>query len=370
MSSLIIYFIVFQFLALLSFFLWWKAWGGKSTSWVEGRGWGWRPLFFLFGGVFFEGLVIAGLVFPFGRPALIDSDLLRLFLTFLWLVVCPVILFGMFFWWPRFMLPGWVRERLRAGDPVKTAHPVPEVQHLMTKPQNTRLLSSWSGETGQPEPGYSAGQGSAASMLSQPRDDSSTGGREPSGDRVGVPVLPVVLRVGTAGWWFGGVVGVFSAVVLCAAVLGVPASLFEGASGLMPLYRLLAVVGAPLAAVAGVYLLRGAVRPDHVTVSQDGVSTRSWALQWSEIEDVAIKGDPASNKGRVQLVVSDSAFAREGENNRWFSGRPLGMGGLVGKEPVIQLQPGLKSAPVHVVELIETVRTGLGATQDGPRAGG
>ena len=367
---MVMFIAIMQFFALLCFFLWWKAWSGKSTSWVEGRGWGWKPLFFLFGGVFFQGQVLGGLVFPFGGSEYVDSDVLRLLVVFMWFVACPVVLFGMFFWWPRFMLPGWVRERRRAGDPVKTAHPIPEVQHLMTKPQNTRLLSSWSGEAGQPQPTAPAGQGAKESVLSQPRDDSSTGGREPSGDRVGMPGLPVVFKVNTGGWWFGGIVGVISAVVLVAAVLGVPASVFEGSSGLMPLYRVLAVVGAPVAAVAGVYLLRGAARPEHVTVSAEAVSTRSWTLAWSEIEEIGVKGDPASNKGRVQLVVSDSAFAREGENNRWFSGRPLGMGGLVSKAPVIQLQPGLKTAPMHIAELIETVRTGLGVNQEGPRAGG
>lgn len=375
---LIIFIVFMQFFALLGVFLWWKSWSGKSTSWVEGRGWGWPPLFFLFGGVFLQGLVLAALVFPSGQgPEPIDSDLLRLLLMFMWLVVCPVILFGMFFWWPRFMLPGWIRERRRAGDPVKTAHPIPQVQHLMTKPQNTRLVSSGAGATGQPghghpqpgrsggpaQPDYDAERGSAASMLSRTGQGSGAGGGDGR-----YPELPVVFKVGVAGWWFGGIVGVVSAVVLAFVVLGVPASMFEGASGLMPLYRTLAVVGAPLAAVAGVYLLRGAVRPEHVSVSQQGVSTRSWSLGWGEIEDLAITGDPASNKGRVRLLVSDAAFAREGENNRWFSGRPLGMGGLVSKEPVIGLQPGLKTAPLHVAELIETVRTST-SQQQGRRAG-
>ena len=147
--SVIIFYIVMQAFTLLCFFLWWKAWSGKSTSWLEGRGWGWGPLFFLFGGVFLQSIVFAALAFPMGdSPALVDSDVLRLLMAFMWLVVCPVVLFGMMFWWPRFMLPGWIRERLRAGDPVKTAHPIPEVQHLMTKPQNRRLVSAGASQRG------------------------------------------------------------------------------------------------------------------------------------------------------------------------------------------------------------------------------
>ena len=250
------------------------------------------------------------------------------------------------------MLPGWIRERLRAGDPVKTAHPIPEVQHLMTKPQNRRLLSSGheQGEQVGHQPGVAHRTGSSG----------SGSGR--------LPQFPVVFKVGTGGWWFGGIVGVVSAVVLVAAVLGVPASLFEGSSGLMPLYRVLAVVGAPLAAVAGLYLLRGAARPEHVRVASDGLSTRSWQLGWDEIERVGVTGDPASQKGRVQLVVPESVFAREGHNNRWFSGRPLGLGGMVNNEPIIQLQPGLKTTPLHVAELLEAARTARSTDHEGPRA--
>ncbi|GAA4827323.1 hypothetical protein GCM10023354_01300 [Garicola koreensis] len=346
-----IFFVIMQVLALLGFFMWWKGWSGKSTSWLEGRGWGWKPLFFLFAGIFFQGFVLAALVFPSAQgPAPVDSPLLRLLLMFMWLVVCPVVLFGMLFWWPRFMLPGWIRERLRAGDPVKTAHPIPEVQHLMTKPQNTRLLTS----------GHEQGE----QVGHQPGAARRTGSSEAGSGRL--PQLPVVFKVSTGGWWFGGIVGVISAVVLAAAVLGVPASVFEGTSGLMPLYRVLALVGAPLAAVAGLYLLRGAARPEHVRVAADGLSTRSWQLDWDEVERVGVTGDPASQKGRVQLVVSDSVFAREGRNNRWFSGRPLGLGGMVNNEPIIQLQPGLKTTPLHVAELIETARTARGTNYEGP----
>lgn len=382
---MIIFILFMQFFALLCVFLWWKSWSGKSTSWVEGRGWGWRPLFFLFGGVFLQGFVLAALVFPTAQgPEPVDSDLLRLLLMFMWLVVCPVILFGMFFWWPRFMLPGWIRERRRAGDPVKTAHLIPEVQHLMTKPQNTRLLSSWSDAGDQTQAGESDqhdGQLAGHTMLSRAQpgsahgQPSSTRRKQGSADRQsagagGRPELPVVFKVGTGRWWFGGVVGVVSAVVLSAAVLGVPAAVFEGASGLMPVYRALAVVGAPLAAVAGVYMLRGALRPEHVTVSADGLWTRSWRLGWDEIESLAITGDPTSHKGRVRLQVPQAVFAREGEGNRWFSGRPLGMGGMVNKEPVILLQPGLKTAPLHVAELIETLRTTTDTKQDNTHATG
>lgn len=358
---MIVYFVVIQFFALLSFFLWWMSWSGKNTAWLEGRGWGWRPLFFFFGGVFLQAAFLAALAFPLGeRPAPVDSDALRLLVVFMWLVVCPVALFGMFFWWPRFMLPGWIRERRRAGDPVKTAHPIPEVQHLMRKPQNTRLVSAGAGwQGGQAAVQSSAGPRTAveeqALQAHQAQRQQLRQHRDPSGE---LPRLPVVFRVGTGRWWFGGIIGMVSAVALCAAVLGVPRSLFEDPSGLMNVYRTLALIGAPLAAATGLYLLHGALRPEHVTVSSESVATRSWSVSWDEIRGLSIKGDPSSHKGIVRLEVSEAAFARERKNNRWFSGRPLGMGGMVSIQPMIQMQPGLKAAPMQVAQLIETVQRG------------
>lgn len=147
MNGYWVVFLVTQGFALLGLFLWWPSWSGKSTQWLEGRGWGWRPLVWLFSAVFFQAAAIGALVMrsPVQRP-IIDAEKVLLVSGVLWVIACPVIFIGAYFWWPRFMLPGWIRERLRAGDPAKTAFPLPEVQHLMTKPQNQ--LPPWLTEPG------------------------------------------------------------------------------------------------------------------------------------------------------------------------------------------------------------------------------
>jgi len=259
------------------------------------------------------------------------------------LIVCPLIFIGAYFWWPRFMLPGWIRERLRAGDPVKTAYPLPEVQHLMTKPQNLppAYFSSHSGGMSGPREAGVQGR----SLLAQPE----VSPKPP-------PRLPQEFRVGVGRWWFGAVVGALAAVVCTCAVLGVPQEMFINQSGMMGVFRVLSAVGAPLGAFSVVYFARAALRPDHVTVSADGVSTRSWRLSFEEIEAVSVKGDPGSHQGQVELLVTDRAFAREGAGNRWFSGRPLGMGGMRATRPVIRLQPGTRAAPGEIAMLIEDLQ--------------
>lgn len=118
--------LVFQGLALLGLALWWPSWSGKNTRWLERRGWGWRPLIWLFTAVFFQALAFTSLTMPTAEEAPTwDADFLVVLGSVLLFLAGPITLIGAYFWWPRFMLPGWIRERLRAGDPVKTAYPLP-----------------------------------------------------------------------------------------------------------------------------------------------------------------------------------------------------------------------------------------------------
>lgn len=346
--------LVAQGFSLLGLLLWWPSWSGKSTLWLEGRGWGWRPLIWLFTAIFFQVLALSFLVIPTAQGGpILDAEWLLLVAAALMLIGCPVTFIGAFFWWPRFMLPGWIRERLRAGDPVKTAYPLPEVQHLMTKPQNLPPAYPSSHPGGMSDPGEAGVQG--RSLLAQPE----------SSPTPPLPPLPQEFKVGVGRWWFGAVVGALAAVVCTCAVLGVPREMFINQSGMMGVFRVLSVVCAPLGAFSAVYFARAALLPDHVTVAADGVSTRSWRLSFEEMEAVSVTGDPGSHQGQVELLVSDEVFAREGAGNRWFSGRPLGMGGMTGKRPVIRLQPGTKAAPGEIAMLIEHHRrTQRPAAQD------
>lgn len=92
--------------------------------------------------------------------------------------------------------------------------------------------------------------------------------------------LPVTATVNVARWWVGGVMSVVLAVLLTAALVGVPPTLFENPSPMMVFFRILAVVGAPLTVYASWFYLDGAIRPQHVTLDGRGVTTPAWFVEW------------------------------------------------------------------------------------------
>lgn len=307
--------IVFQGFALLGLVFWWLAWSGRSTAWLEGRKRGWPPMawFLLF--VFFQGLVFGGL--GAGTAAsgpLVDSDAIFLLAALFWYMLTPLAVVAAFFWMPRFLLPGWLRERLKAGDPARSRWPVDEVAHLMTKRQNIRPVL-------------------------EPTDQ--------------LLRLPVGVRVRTGRWWSGGLLLTVFSVVLWSGVLGVPNSLYEDQSSMMVLLRVGAVVAAPLGTLMTVYYFWAAVVPDHVRLDEHGVASRRFQIAWGELTGVEVRGDPEDRRTPVQIWVTEAAFAREGVNNRWFSGVPMGVGGLVARSPRLRLQPGLKLTAGQVAATIE-----------------
>lgn len=165
--------------------------------------------------------------------------------------------------------------------------------------------------------------------------------------------LPLKFTIGTGRWWLGMILGAVAGVVLTCVALGVPESL----TGHFSLWwRSVAAFMGPVSLLLAIYCGRAALHPDHISVTDRGISTPSWNLGWDELVAIKIIGDPASHKGQVLLGVTDEAFAREGGNNRWFSGRPFGMGGLMAKEPVIRLQAGTKAMPTHIEEAITRVK--------------
>lgn len=168
--------------------------------------------------------------------------------------------------------------------------------------------------------------------------------------------LPAHFQIGTSRWWTGAVISGIAAVILAGALFGVPQRLFGPAGSQTGIWQTLAVVGVPIAAFCTFYYVRAALRPDHVTISQEGVSTPSWELTWDEIKEVSIKGEATAPDGQVQLWVTQDVFSRVGPRNRWCSGRPLRLGGMVSKIPVIQLQQGAIAPPKDIAETIELMR--------------
>ena len=310
---------IIQVMALLALLMWWPMWFGRGTGWVEGRRRGWPALLFLGAFLFFQGAVLGLLLTDEpGYPKLIDSEVLRSVVAVLGLFSMVGGLFAVFvgtqFWWPRFLLPGWVRERLAAGDPVRTAEPLPEVQHLMTRRQNLPVRL------------------------------------EPSEQLL---ALPTVVRVRRTRWWVGAVLVGVALPWLTGALLGVPASVFDTTGPFTQSSRPVLLFLVPLAAYLLVFYGRAALFPEDLRITGEGVAARSWSVSWDEIDEVVVTGPRTSHKGVVFLRVSDAAWQREKAGNRWTSGSPLGLGGLLPSKGVLRVQPGTEIPPGQLGWLIQ-----------------
>lgn len=307
-------FLVGQGFALLGLLFWWPQWSGRSTSWLEGRS-GWPPMFWFLIFVFFQGAAgsVWLFIYEWPDPAPGYVSLGRLALVFFWFVGTPLA-FVACFWIPRFLLPGWIKERLRAGDPAKTAWPLDEVAHLMTKRQNQR-------------PSF-----------------------EPEAEDL---VLPVRIRVSRVGWWATVVVlGVFTVLLWC-VVFGVPASAFENPSPMLQFLRTVSWVAAPLASVLIWFVVKAALRPEDAYLNAEGVSTRRFRLAWEEIKSVVPEGgDLTRGKGYVYLGVTSEAYEREDVKKRFYEiSEPSGSTEYGG--PWLYLQSGLTKPIGQVARIIE-----------------
>jgi hypothetical protein len=169
------------------------------------------------------------------------------------------------------------------------------------------------------------------------------------------PDESVAARVGVGRWWVAGMMSLLLAVVLTCALIGVPPSFFSEPSPMMNLLRLLAIPGAPLAAFAAWFYLNGALRPQHVTVDADGVSTPAWRLGWEDIIRAEVQPVEGIDVHKQQLAVwvTDSAFARVRGANRGHSGVPFGMGGLPASRPIVRTQFGTTPAAEDVLPVIQ-----------------
>lgn len=231
-------------------------------------------------------------------------------------MVFPLLLVFGSWWAPRWVLPGWVKERLDAGDSARSAFPAAELVPLMRYEQN------------RPD------------LVLLPTEEQLE--------------LPTRLPVNRVRWGISAVV-VFGLGVFCVFAVAGVVPMDDGPFAVM----LLAVL--PVAAVvlllAGAYHVWGFVRPLDVVVAEEGVATRDWVLGWGEIQAVV------QSRTKLGLAVSEEAFERVRGVNRWHSGRPLGLGGLLPVGGVVGLQALLRDE-VRAGALLQQVlwvKTGRGS---------
>lgn len=306
---------IFFLTSLIFWAIFLPAWTGKDTSWVEGRVRGWPALRFLALALLGDGLGFMALGFSFSYPlgsgkTTLLGDILSYFGLFIFMIVPPFLMFGAYVFWPRFLLPRWIRVRLKAGDPVRTAQP---------------LVFDDSGEVIGVEP-------------------------EPDDNPVTVDdlddLLPYVAKVQVVRWWVSAVLCLGTAAGLI-WVLFLPFMIgYNSMGGMTRAFWPLVPFVLVFCAVVGVYYVYGAARPEHVTIDDQGVSTRSWSVPWSRITGVT------GTKARLYLRVYREDADRIRPANRWHSGSPGGFGGLLGSGNFVGLQMSLRKQH-HVQKIIE-----------------
>ncbi|NUL47614.1 hypothetical protein F7P69_20765 [Cellulosimicrobium funkei] len=144
-------------------------------------------------------------------------------------------------------------------------------------------------------------------------------------------------------------------VLLFCAVLGVPRSYFNDPSPMLGFLRIVAVPGELFAGYGAWFYLNGAIRPQHVTIDDRGVSTPAWTLAWEEIKSARVEPSDQAEVHKQQLAfyVRPGAFERVRAANRGHSGRPFGMGGLPALFPMVKTQFDTKPSAGEVFPLIE-----------------
>lgn len=173
-------------------------------------------------------------------------------------------------------------------------------------------------------------------------------GATPSGTRVEA-------RVSLGFWWVAACMCVVFTVILACALLGVPKSFFDDQSPMLGFLRIVSVVGLPLSAYAAWFYLNGALRPQPVTLDEQGVATPAWTLTWDEVLQARVLPSEGELPHKQQLAfhVTDEAFRRVRSANSGHSGRPFSMGGLAAIRPIVRTQFGVNPMAAELLPVVE-----------------
>lgn len=306
-------FSLYQGAAVIIAFPAWNRWRGKHQEWLLTRGRGWSGAFFrMIPAVVLQMLSVRLLFSLAGDPHPVTTT--RILLSATLLAVVTLVVFATL-WAPRWALPAWITERLDAGDPVVSKYPPVELRHLMTCRQN--IPTSW---------------------------------WKPSEDQL---TLPTTLHISRGRWLWGAVLaggGAASIVLLMLTDSDTsPADTpREYVSELMAPYAM------PLLALIGLYFLWGRLRPEDLTVTDDGLRTRNWTLGWDQVLAVA------PTRTTVQIAVTDDGLEHVKETTRWYAGNPLGVQRRFTQHPVITLQSSLRNRVQSTILLQHLLRLKTG----------
>ena len=150
--------------------------------------------------------------------------------------------------------------------------------------------------------------------------------------------LPFRVKVGRFPWLLGLV-----------AILGAGGvmvfALFFSTAGTTPMgavFKALMWVGLPLMVLYLPLYVMGALFPRHLTVSEEGLRTWAWQVDWFQVEQIGYSGHADSHAVHASFRVSpqlwESGLRRA---NRWDSTRPFGTSLLTHPRPWVRTQPNL-----------------------------
>ena len=125
---------------------------------------------------------------------------------------------------------------------------------------------------------------------------------------------------------------------------------------MLMLYRYLTMLGFVPLSLYVVYTWMAWRRPRHLTVTEEGLSTRWWSVSWLQVERISYTGEVA--EGKVQALFRVSPQLWESglrEANRWDSGMPFGGGGLTRHWPCVRTQRNLMPFVGSMWKLFETL---------------
>ncbi|MDO5618754.1 hypothetical protein [Kocuria sp.] len=295
---------IFMFLAALGYLIFLPPWLGLNKEWIKERNSGWPPLKGLAIAALFQGAAFGMLAEAF-MPRGADGstplgDALYLVAGFHFFIVVPIALWGMYLPLPKFLLPRWIREYLRVRQENPHYDSLSEIE-------NSRPVVN---------------------------------------EGLGTQSFPITVRVQVVRWLISGILCLGLGIASLWIFIGVVSGSMELGGGITRLgWPLLSISGAFLI-LLGLYFVWGGLRPEHVTIDQSGLRTRSWCLDWSEIKGIE------SSRSKVIVHVTPAVAERIRPVNRWHSGRPGGVGGMLAVGDTVGLQSSLAN-PDGVISIVE-----------------